>query len=187
MNTDSYLHIKRCLFSIDKIYLVDLCLHACTLSHIHTHKCTSPLSCTNTRPSPSSWPLVATVARGDSKRNRCCLAARLFDPADIWTHCFKKVGQGGGNHLKLYVRHFKVFCTSVCNVSPLFLWSSCRYKDLIIPTLGDKRKLSPEERCRSVLQQCKFQGWQVCVSSVFAFYFDSFIVLRSIPKICLMT
>lgn len=29
--------------------------------------------------------------------------------------------------------------------------------------LGDKKKLSPEERCRSVLQQTKLQGWQVCV------------------------
>lgn len=28
--------------------------------------------------------------------------------------------------------------------------------------LGDKKKLSPEERCRSVLQQTKLQGWQVC-------------------------
>ncbi|XP_038575834.1 unconventional myosin-XVI-like [Micropterus salmoides] len=35
-----------------------------------------------------------------------------------------------------------------------------RYKDLVVPTLGDKKKLSPEERCRSVLQQFKLQGWQ---------------------------
>lgn len=42
-----------------------------------------------------------------------------------------------------------------------------RYKDLVVPTLGDKKKLSPEERCRSVLQQSKLQGWQVCVSFCF--------------------
>lgn len=41
-----------------------------------------------------------------------------------------------------------------------------RYKDLIIPTLGDKKKLSPEEKCRSVLQQTKLQGWQVCACVV---------------------
>ncbi|TNN63611.1 Unconventional myosin-XVI [Liparis tanakae] len=35
-----------------------------------------------------------------------------------------------------------------------------RYKDIVVPTLGDQKELSPEERCRSVLQQSKLQGWQ---------------------------
>ncbi|XP_074550716.1 unconventional myosin-XVI isoform X2 [Halichoeres trimaculatus] len=45
-----------------------------------------------------------------------------------------------------------------------------RYKDLVIPTLGDKRKLSAEERCRLVLQQSKLQGWQMGSSKVFLRY-----------------
>ncbi|KAM3608182.1 uncharacterized protein V6R79_020540 [Siganus canaliculatus] len=45
-----------------------------------------------------------------------------------------------------------------------------RYKDLVVPTLGDKKKMSPEERCRSVLQQSKLQGWQVGSSKVFLRY-----------------
>lgn len=54
-----------------------------------------------------------------------------------------------------------------------------RYKDLIVPTLGDKKKLSAEEKCRFVLQQSKLQGWQVCLcarfaaSSSFSFFFVS--------------
>uniref|UniRef100_A0A671W4E4 Myosin XVI n=1 Tax=Sparus aurata TaxID=8175 RepID=A0A671W4E4_SPAAU len=48
-----------------------------------------------------------------------------------------------------------------------------RYKDLVIPTLGDKKKLSAEERCRSVLQQSKLQGWQVGVSKVFLRYWQA--------------
>ncbi|XP_034549269.1 unconventional myosin-XVI isoform X3 [Notolabrus celidotus] len=48
-----------------------------------------------------------------------------------------------------------------------------RYKDLVIPTLGDKKKLSPEERCRSVLQQSKLQGWQMGSSKVFLRYWQA--------------
>ncbi|KAM3861733.1 LOW QUALITY PROTEIN: unconventional myosin-XVI [Diretmus argenteus] len=45
-----------------------------------------------------------------------------------------------------------------------------RYKDLVDTTLGDKKKLSPEEKCRSVLQQSKLQGWQMGSSKVFLRY-----------------
>ncbi|TDH06699.1 hypothetical protein EPR50_G00116980 [Perca flavescens] len=48
-----------------------------------------------------------------------------------------------------------------------------RYKDLVVPTLGDKKKLSPEERCRSVLQQAKLQGWQMGSSKVFLRYWQA--------------
>ncbi|XP_067372242.1 unconventional myosin-XVI isoform X2 [Channa argus] len=48
-----------------------------------------------------------------------------------------------------------------------------RYKDLVVPTLGDKKKLSPEERCRSVLQQSKLQGWQMGTSKVFLRYWQA--------------
>ena len=36
-----------------------------------------------------------------------------------------------------------------------------RYKPLADTLPGEKKKLSAEERCRFVLQQCKLQGWQV--------------------------
>lgn len=43
-----------------------------------------------------------------------------------------------------------------------FFFRVCfRYKDLVVLTLEDKKKTSPEERCRSVLQKSKLQGWQV--------------------------
>ncbi|XP_032385012.1 unconventional myosin-XVI isoform X3 [Etheostoma spectabile] len=48
-----------------------------------------------------------------------------------------------------------------------------RYKDLVVPTLGDKKKLSPEERCRSVLQQANLQGWQMGSSKVFLRYWQA--------------
>ncbi|TKS67047.1 Unconventional myosin-XVI [Collichthys lucidus] len=48
-----------------------------------------------------------------------------------------------------------------------------RYKDLVVPTLGDKKRLSPEERCRSVLQQSKLQGWQMGSSKVFLRYWQA--------------
>ncbi|KAK1903550.1 Unconventional myosin-XVI, partial [Dissostichus eleginoides] len=48
-----------------------------------------------------------------------------------------------------------------------------RYKDLVVPTLGDKKKLSPEERCRSVLQQSKLQGWKMGSSKVFLRYWQA--------------
>ncbi|XP_023271666.1 unconventional myosin-XVI [Seriola lalandi dorsalis] len=48
-----------------------------------------------------------------------------------------------------------------------------RYKDLVVPTLGDKKKLSPEEKCRSVLQQSKLQGWQMGSSKVFLRYWQA--------------
>ncbi|XP_016528594.1 unconventional myosin-XVI isoform X1 [Poecilia formosa] len=48
-----------------------------------------------------------------------------------------------------------------------------RYKDLIVPTLGDKKKLSAEEKCRFVLQQSKLQGWQMGSSKVFLRYWQA--------------
>ncbi|XP_049583907.1 unconventional myosin-XVI isoform X1 [Syngnathus scovelli] len=48
-----------------------------------------------------------------------------------------------------------------------------RYKDLVVPTLGDKRKLSAEEKCRCVLQQTKLQGWQMGSSKVFLKYWQA--------------
>ncbi|XP_028249307.1 unconventional myosin-XVI isoform X2 [Parambassis ranga] len=48
-----------------------------------------------------------------------------------------------------------------------------RYKDLAVPILGGKKKLSPEERCRSVLQQSKLQGWQMGSSKVFLRYWQA--------------
>ncbi|XP_077392249.1 unconventional myosin-XVI isoform X3 [Festucalex cinctus] len=48
-----------------------------------------------------------------------------------------------------------------------------RYKDLVVPTLGDKRKLSAEEKCRRVLQQTKLQGWQMGSSKVFLKYWQA--------------
>ncbi|KAJ0070323.1 hypothetical protein NL108_007665, partial [Boleophthalmus pectinirostris] len=54
-----------------------------------------------------------------------------------------------------------------------FLGFLSRYKDLVIPTMGDKKKLSAEERCRAVLQQCKLQGWQMGSSKVFLRYWQA--------------
>ncbi|XP_056289337.1 unconventional myosin-XVI [Pseudoliparis swirei] len=48
-----------------------------------------------------------------------------------------------------------------------------RYKDIVVLTLGDEKKLSPEERCRSVLQQSKLQGWQMGSSKVFLKYWQA--------------
>ncbi|XP_061547358.1 unconventional myosin-XVI isoform X2 [Phycodurus eques] len=48
-----------------------------------------------------------------------------------------------------------------------------RYKDLVVPTLGDEKKLSAEEKCRRVLQQTKLQGWQVGSSKVFLKYWQA--------------
>ncbi|XP_020568927.1 unconventional myosin-XVI isoform X1 [Oryzias latipes] len=48
-----------------------------------------------------------------------------------------------------------------------------RYKDLAVPTLGDKKKLSAEDRCRCVLQQSKLQGWQIGTSKVFLRYWQA--------------
>lgn len=54
-----------------------------------------------------------------------------------------------------------------------FLGFLSRYRDLVIPTLGGKKKLSTEERCRSVLQQCKLQGWQMGSCKVFLRYWQA--------------
>ncbi|XP_053732780.1 unconventional myosin-XVI isoform X1 [Synchiropus splendidus] len=48
-----------------------------------------------------------------------------------------------------------------------------RYKDLVVPTLGDKKKCSPEEKCRSVLLHTKLQGWQIGTSKVFLRYWQA--------------
>ncbi|XP_068457861.1 unconventional myosin-XVI [Clinocottus analis] len=47
-----------------------------------------------------------------------------------------------------------------------------RYKNLVVVTLGEK-KSSPEERCRSVLQQTGLQGWQMGSSKVFLRYWQA--------------
>ncbi|XP_071197181.1 unconventional myosin-XVI-like isoform X2 [Salvelinus alpinus] len=48
-----------------------------------------------------------------------------------------------------------------------------RYRDLVDTTLADKKKLSSEEKCRFVLQQCKLQGWQMTSSKVFLRYWQA--------------
>ncbi|KAF6724818.1 Unconventional myosin-XVI [Oryzias melastigma] len=53
---------------------------------------------------------------------------------------------------------------------PAFL---SRYRDLAVLTLGDKKKLSAEDRCRCVLQQSKLQGWQIGTSKVFLRYWQA--------------
>ncbi|KAM9447922.1 LOW QUALITY PROTEIN: unconventional myosin-XVI-like [Salvelinus alpinus] len=47
------------------------------------------------------------------------------------------------------------------------------YRDLVDTTLADKKKLSSEEKCRFVLQQCKLQGWQMSSSKVFLRYWQA--------------
>lgn len=51
-----------------------------------------PASGTNRPLSPSSWPFIVTVAKGNTNRNRCCLADLPYDPTDIWTHCSERRG-----------------------------------------------------------------------------------------------
>uniref|UniRef100_A0A8K9Y412 Myosin XVI n=1 Tax=Oncorhynchus mykiss TaxID=8022 RepID=A0A8K9Y412_ONCMY len=48
-----------------------------------------------------------------------------------------------------------------------------RYRDLVDTTLADKKKLSSEEKCCFVLQQCKLQGWQMSSSKVFLRYWQA--------------
>uniref|UniRef100_A0A665U7G5 Myosin XVI n=1 Tax=Echeneis naucrates TaxID=173247 RepID=A0A665U7G5_ECHNA len=48
-----------------------------------------------------------------------------------------------------------------------------RYKDLVVPSLGVGKKLSAEEKCRSVLQQSRLQGWQMGSSKVFLRYWQA--------------
>ncbi|XP_066562262.1 unconventional myosin-XVI isoform X2 [Amia ocellicauda] len=48
-----------------------------------------------------------------------------------------------------------------------------RYKDLADMVLGDKRKLSSEDKCRHILQHCKLQGWQMGHSKVFLKYWQA--------------
>ncbi|XP_024900772.1 unconventional myosin-XVI isoform X5 [Pteropus alecto] len=48
-----------------------------------------------------------------------------------------------------------------------------RYKPLVDTLPGEKKKLSAEERCRFVLQQCKLQGWQMGVRKVFLKYWHA--------------
>ncbi|KAM5312126.1 unconventional myosin-XVI isoform 1-T1 [Glossophaga mutica] len=51
-------------------------------------------------------------------------------------------------------------------------FSDClsRYKPLVETLPSEKKKLSAEEKCRLVLQQCKLQGWQIGVRKVFLKY-----------------
>ncbi|KAI1885343.1 hypothetical protein AGOR_G00219160 [Albula goreensis] len=48
-----------------------------------------------------------------------------------------------------------------------------RYKDLADTILGEKRKLTTEEKCRHVLQQCKLHGVQMGRSKVFLRYWQA--------------
>ncbi|XP_070435372.1 unconventional myosin-XVI isoform X3 [Equus przewalskii] len=48
-----------------------------------------------------------------------------------------------------------------------------RYKPLASTLPGEKKKLSAEEKCRRVLQQCKLQGWQMGVRKVFLKYWHA--------------
>ncbi|XP_014637266.1 PREDICTED: unconventional myosin-XVI [Ceratotherium simum simum] len=48
-----------------------------------------------------------------------------------------------------------------------------RYKPLADTLRGEKKKLSAEEKCRLVLQQCKLQGWQMGVRKVFLKYWHA--------------
>uniref|UniRef100_A0A7N4NU45 Myosin XVI n=1 Tax=Sarcophilus harrisii TaxID=9305 RepID=A0A7N4NU45_SARHA len=48
-----------------------------------------------------------------------------------------------------------------------------RYKALADTLLGEKKKLSAEEKCHFVLQQCKLQGWQTGVRKVFLKYWQA--------------
>lgn len=139
---------------------------------------THPIPGTNRPLAPSSWPLIAPVVRGNTNRSRCCLADLPYDPNDIWTHF--SWGPGGALYL--------LFTSDVFSFLFVCIWFNFRYKDLTIPMLGDKKKLSPGERCRSVLQQTKLQGWQVCIC-VHGCAWCVFILIlsRSIPQICLMT
>ncbi|RXM32729.1 Unconventional myosin-XVI [Acipenser ruthenus] len=56
-----------------------------------------------------------------------------------------------------------------------------RYKDLADTVLGDKKKLSSEEKCRHILHYCKLQGWQVGHSKVFLKYWQA----DSLNDLCL--
>uniref|UniRef100_A0A4X2LZA8 Unconventional myosin-XVI n=1 Tax=Vombatus ursinus TaxID=29139 RepID=A0A4X2LZA8_VOMUR len=48
-----------------------------------------------------------------------------------------------------------------------------RYKALADTLLGEEKKLSAEEKCQLVLQQCKLQGWQTGVRKVFLKYWQA--------------
>ncbi|XP_075446830.1 unconventional myosin-XVI isoform X2 [Ascaphus truei] len=48
-----------------------------------------------------------------------------------------------------------------------------RYKHLTEIATREKQKVSPEEKCRHVLQQCKLQGWQMGVRKVFLKYWHA--------------
>ncbi|XP_006851600.1 PREDICTED: unconventional myosin-XVI-like [Chrysochloris asiatica] len=48
-----------------------------------------------------------------------------------------------------------------------------RFKPLTDTFLGEKKKLSAEEKCRLILQQCKLQGWQMGVRKVFLKYWQA--------------
>ncbi|XP_061579339.1 unconventional myosin-XVI [Cololabis saira] len=48
-----------------------------------------------------------------------------------------------------------------------------RFKDLVVPALGDRKQSSAEEGCRSVLLRSKLQGWQMGSSKVFLTYWQA--------------
>ncbi|XP_030058339.1 unconventional myosin-XVI [Microcaecilia unicolor] len=55
-------------------------------------------------------------------------------------------------------------------VRPSFTDFLSRYKDLTDTVIGERKKLTAEEKCRLVLQYCKLQGWQMGVRKVFLKY-----------------
>ncbi|KAM7110856.1 unconventional myosin-XVI isoform 1-T1 [Molossus nigricans] len=62
-------------------------------------------------------------------------------------------------------------------------FSDClsRYKPLAETLPGEKKKLSTEEKCRLVLQQCELQGWQMGVRKVFLKYWHA----KQLNDLCL--
>ncbi|XP_005997066.2 unconventional myosin-XVI [Latimeria chalumnae] len=48
-----------------------------------------------------------------------------------------------------------------------------RYKDLADTAVSEKKRISAEEKCRLVLQQCKLQGWQIGHRKVFLKYWQA--------------
>ncbi|KAJ1118881.1 hypothetical protein NDU88_007068 [Pleurodeles waltl] len=49
----------------------------------------------------------------------------------------------------------------------------CRYKDLAVTEMGEKTKVTPEEKCRHILMKCKLQGSQMGVRKVFLKYWHT--------------
>ncbi|XP_043927282.1 unconventional myosin-XVI [Protopterus annectens] len=48
-----------------------------------------------------------------------------------------------------------------------------RYSSLVDIVVANQKKLSAEDKCRLILQQCKFQGWQIGCKKVFLRYWQT--------------